>query len=65
MRDERFTKVNLEHLKQEKREWETSGPVVISSDFGSLVGHAIQEIEMHRKFQKNYQDYVKFVVGGG
>lgn len=51
--DERFNLVNLEALKESV----SPGSDEVST---ILINLAIKEIEMHRKFNKDYGDYLRF-----
>ena len=54
---EEFNKVNLEALKNIYPELNTKGNLFVYT----LVGAAIAEIEMHRKFNKQRSEYLSFV----
>jgi len=56
--DERFHLVNLDYLQKEIEE---SNDMEGSSMLKVLITTAIQEIQMHRKFNKDYSDYLRFI----
>ncbi len=56
--DERFNMVNLEYLENSEE------LALMGSGFlKNLIEGAIKEIKMHRKFNKDYNDYLKVVNG--
>jgi len=53
--DSRFNSVNLEYLEKELAK------AKLEPLLRHLVEYCIQEITMHRNFNKQYRDYLKFI----
>ncbi len=57
--DKRFNLVNLEYLEKELDK------AALDPLLQHLVESCIEEVHMHRKFNKDYSDYLKFINGRG